>query len=410
MNTVIYSKYSNERNPRLAVRTDILEDEEKRRCVRKYPEFPQGAEHVESIYRRYESFSRLLEGSCLRYNRCERIHGGVELEYLEGETLEEHLLAVKKHQGTEACVKELLEFLHFVKELHVGEEFHKTEAFMQVFGDVNLCEGTECAACTNIDLICGNIVITGEFLTAIDYEWSFDFPIPVKYLLFRIIFYFSDHAGRGTEFESFDLYGKMGITRDEIRVFEAMETSFQQYVCKNHTPVRDLYDDISDGVFEVKDNFTKENLQIYFDFGEGFSEKNSKLFALKHEKIRIWIDLPPGVKALRLDPGNLAGMAELRELRFDNQVKRAAFSLREGVAADKWLYMGESDPNMILEDIPEGAKSLLVDLRLIPVDKNTMAGMKRLMKKYLKQKKTLNEMQNTKVWKLYRKYREYREK
>lgn len=111
MKKIIYSKYSNERNHCLAIRTDILEDEEGVRYVRKLPEFPEGKLHVEAIYHWYEAFSRVLEGTKLSYNVCSLIPGGVELEYLTGETLEEHLLSVEKKQGIEPCAEELLDYL-----------------------------------------------------------------------------------------------------------------------------------------------------------------------------------------------------------------------------------------------------------------------------------------------------------
>ena len=49
MKKVIYSKYSNERNHCLAIRTDILQDEDGVRYVQKLPEFPEGKLHVEAI-------------------------------------------------------------------------------------------------------------------------------------------------------------------------------------------------------------------------------------------------------------------------------------------------------------------------------------------------------------------------
>ena len=183
MKKVIYSKYSNERNHCLAIRTDILQDEDGVRYVQKLPEFPEGKLHVETIYHWYQVFSRELEGTKLSYNVCSLIPGGVELEYLTGETLEEHLLSVEKEQGIGSCAEELLEYLEFVKSLHKGAVFEITEGFREVFGEPELPEGTICAPFSNIDLVCGNILLTGEKWTAIDYEWSFDFPIPVNFIL-----------------------------------------------------------------------------------------------------------------------------------------------------------------------------------------------------------------------------------
>ena len=103
----------------------------------------------------------------------------------------------------------------------------------------------------------------------------------------------------------------MGITEAERRAYEAMETSFQKYVCRRHTPIRDLYQDISAGSLQVADRFPQEMLQVYFDCGNGYTEENSRLFQMKHRdcwQLEEEIPLPEGVKSLRLDPGYRACM------------------------------------------------------------------------------------------------------
>lgn len=410
MKTVIYSKYSNERNHQLAIRTDILEDESGKRYVRKVSEFPEGQMHIADLYHWYKTFSKLCGGTKLSYNRCEIIPEGVELEYLTGETLEEHLLKVQKEKGTEACVEELLEYLNLIRELHTGAVFEPTAEFQEVFGKAEWNVGTVCAPSSNIDLVCSNILLTGETWTAIDYEWSFDFAIPVNYLLYRIIFYFTDHAGRGREFQEFALYEKMGITEEQQREFERMETCFQQYVCRDHIPVRDLYDDISEGVYRMNDTFGKQVLQVFFDYGEGFSEENSTTYPMDNWEIRRSISLPKGLKALRVDPGSAAGVAELRELRFDDSSERVPFTLREGAIVGKRLYLGDNDPNILINEIPEHAESLYMNLQMYPVEEVQMEEISRIAKEYVRQKQVIREMQNTKVWKLYQKYRNSRER
>jgi hypothetical protein len=427
MKTVIYSKYSNERNPALAIRTDILEDEKGKRCVQKRWEFPEGQEHVEKLCKWYDVFSKMTQGTQLSYNRCEKVPGGVELEYVAGENLEEHLLTVMREQGLDACAQEFLDYLNLVKSLHSGEIFKMTEEFRAVFGEAGLLEGTPCAPCSNIDLVCGNILLDGEKRTVIDYEWSFDFPIPAKYLLFRIIFYFTDHADRGTEFKSYDFLGKMGITPEEVKVFECMETRFQQFVTRNHVPIRDLYQEVSDGVFWPEDVFAREVLQIYFDLGEGFCEENSISYQMLfdgHWHIRKEIPLPKGLKTLRVDPGNRGTLVKLKQFRFDCQENRAPFTMKEGAAVGDWLYMQGMDPNLFVTEIPEKAKNFLVELEVYPQEEKTAAELDHLAKEYVRQKRALRdakealrereqmmkEMENTKVWKMYRKYRDMKEK
>ena len=75
-----------------------------RRRVRKEALYPEGREHVENICRWYALFSEQCRGTNLRYNHCEKTPEGIELEYVEGITLEDHLANLEKEQGTEAMI------------------------------------------------------------------------------------------------------------------------------------------------------------------------------------------------------------------------------------------------------------------------------------------------------------------
>lgn len=47
-----------------------------------------------------------------------------------------------------------------------------------------------CAEITNIDIVCDNVMLT-EPITLLDYEWTFEFPVPCEYVRigsFTIIF------------------------------------------------------------------------------------------------------------------------------------------------------------------------------------------------------------------------------
>lgn len=64
-----------------------------------------------------------------------------------------------------------------------------TEKFKEVFGDVTLPDGLMAREYSNIDLIFENVIL-GDKYTIIDYEWSFGFPVPVEYIMFRSVFTF----------------------------------------------------------------------------------------------------------------------------------------------------------------------------------------------------------------------------
>ncbi|MCD8397838.1 MAG: hypothetical protein LUD12_11790 [Lachnospiraceae bacterium] len=410
MKTIIYTKYSNERSPLFSIRTDILEEEISRsssgqtsdepecsnaaampeakiplRCVRKTPIYPEGKEHLQALYRHYQSLSALTDGTKLSWNRCIPLEDGVELEYIEGESLEEQLLFTLHTEGTDACAKEFLDCLHFLRSLHTGAKFAPCDEFRRVFGDVSLPSGTDCAPCTDIDLLCENILVSKGHWIAIDYEWSFDFPIPVNFLLYRVILHFTDNANRGEEFRRFDFMGQMGITEEEKTAFAAMEAHFQKYILQGHVPIRNLYSAVSDGYSLIEDHFASEALQVYFDYGDGFCEDNSVLYRMhkdSHWYLRQEIPLPAQVKAMRIDPGYHASIVHLSEFRFDSQMEQPSFLLREGTAIDDWIYFSEEDPNIFLTEIPADAKSFLIAFESYCPDQAPLNEVSRLARNY----------------------------
>ncbi|MCD8337923.1 MAG: hypothetical protein LUD18_11795 [Lachnospiraceae bacterium] len=384
MKTIIYSKYSNERSRAFSIRTDILE-EGNFRCVRKTPVYPEGKAHIQALYRHYQLLSALTEGTRLSWNRCVPAADGVDLEYIEGESLEEQLLFTLHTQGIDVCAREFLDCLRFIRSLHTGARFAPSEEFCQVFGDASLPVGTECAPCTDIDLLCENILVSEGRWIAIDYEWSFAFPIPVNFLLYRVILHFTDNANRGEEFRRFDFMGQMGITEEEKTAFAAMEAHFQQYILQGHVPIRNLYPAISDGYWLPEEHFSPEDLQIYFDYGDGFREENSVLYRMQEKPywhLRQEIPLPDNVKALRVDPGYHASLVHLSEFRFASVTGQAAFFLREGTVLGDWIYFSESDPNIFVTDIPQDAKSFLVTLESYQPGQAPLEEINRLAREY----------------------------
>ena len=73
--------------------------------------------------------------------------------------------------------------------------FDRTPEFAEVFGEGKLPEGIPCAAVSDVDMIFSNIFVESgkaaadSAWTVIDYEWTFAFPIPKKYLIYRAIYF-----------------------------------------------------------------------------------------------------------------------------------------------------------------------------------------------------------------------------
>ena len=107
---------------------------------------------------------------------------------------------------------------------------YATEEFLKVFkvkSDVKF----HCHEKSYLDLILGNMfIIDGEF-TVIDYEWIFDFPIPLEYIFFRVFNYhlFSNNVIR--EFTSFEeIFDHFNLDIKYLKLFRTWECNFLRHI------------------------------------------------------------------------------------------------------------------------------------------------------------------------------------
>ena len=95
-------------------------------------------------------------------------------------------------------------------------------------------------ALTNMDRIFSNILLTGEEWSFIDYEWTFDFPVPIHFVLYRAFFLAANEIPDAACIAFEPMMDRLGIGKEEYQEYAKMEAHFQQYIRGNETPVRDL--------------------------------------------------------------------------------------------------------------------------------------------------------------------------
>ena len=89
MTRTIFSKYSNERQRRFQIRTDIVQNEQGDRTVRKYALKEEGKEHLLHIVDMYQGLSLHFNDPGISF--CESLlkENYVESPFIEGVTLQE---------------------------------------------------------------------------------------------------------------------------------------------------------------------------------------------------------------------------------------------------------------------------------------------------------------------------------
>lgn len=400
---LIYSKYSNERSRYFSIRTDIFEDNEERYVI-KHAIHTEGQAHVNNIVRWYKELSDIYKDAPFEFNKCAKCEEGVRFEYVEGDTLENYLDELIKEGRTEEAVEKLCDYLNQLAEVHEKNEFSMTKEFIKVFGEHTFGENLKCAAVTNIDMVCGNYILASKPVV-LDYEWTFDFPIPGLYVIYRTIHYYVESSPSRQGMDVDNLYKKYHITDDLQKIFKQMEISFQNYITGTHIPVRDLFAEMTPGV-ESNGVAGKSTLQIYFSKGDEYQEKNSLRFPISDGDVNLTIEVPAGYDQMRIDPGETACAVLIEKLTFNKRkVSLEKSIVTSGVMNGKWAYIPQNDPGIHDITIPSEGGKLKIVLKIYPGNIELIKRMCDVGRENQSLKNLIQDMRNTKVWKLYQAYR-----
>jgi hypothetical protein len=116
-----------------------------------------------------------MENGCLKY------------DYLPYQSLL-RIIEMQFQQGCPSIADKMIKtYIDKVKALK--SIYTVPKEFYQIIGLNSTHDNTKllCLCCGLLDLTPRNILVNGERWVAVDFEWSFDFPIPVVFLLFRAI-------------------------------------------------------------------------------------------------------------------------------------------------------------------------------------------------------------------------------
>lgn len=350
---ILYTKYSNERNPQFSISTSIVRDEDGNLSVYKKPMSEQAVIHLKKMVKWKDKLNSIYLESELSPNMCTEITEGLEFEYLNGITLENKLDSLLEQNALD----ELFDIMeHYFEEIKKGkgqQRFIITDEFAEVFGNADLPDGLMSLPVTDIDMLFGNIMLNDK-MNILDYEWTFDFPIPVNYVIFRALHYYLGLSTAREQLKQHNLYDKFGISQVEVSQYLKMEENFQNFILQDFIPIRFLYDDMSPGSISICDMPTgqfgkeeKSRLQIFWQLGETFSEANSRLFPCNEDGMfDVSFNIPDEVEWLRIDPGEHAGLLYLEDFSVNGST--IDFAVPDGWICDsKLVFFSHTDPQII---------------------------------------------------------------
>lgn len=451
MKKMVFSKYSNERARRFAIRTDIMSDESGKLTVYKKNLYPEGQKHIENIYSWYRKLQEIYKDTGISLNHCDYLGDRVVFEYLSQYTLEHELNHLLRKRDLAQFSDRLFSYINEVEKGKMTQPFVKTPEFVETFGDVEVREALS-AEVTNIDMVLNN-ALCDEKWTMIDYEWTFDFPIPANFVIYRILHYFINSSPYRAQLDNMDLFEKVNISLEERVVFAEMEQHFQTHFLlsdkkqdKLIVPIRELHDEISPGSVDLKHVYNAEKkkqeapIQLFMSSNYSFSEENSAIVIRNiTSRVLIHLQLSPGTEFLRIDPLEYSCMVTDFEISDENGEPLPILNTNGILIKNSQLFFIDDDPQIIIGGLGEKKavsmsfqvkevvaqerfmfESILSERQLfekkindldqsvvqLNEEKNNYETQISVMNDELAhQKQVITNMENTKIWKAYEKYK-----
>ena len=238
---LIFSKYSDSRDNEYKIRTSILIDKRGNKKVEKIPLNKKSINHIEKIYNNYAILKSQYENSDFHLETCRKLDNKIEFDYIEGKTFVEILNEEFDKNGLEAVIERIKELKEKLYKLSNNEKFEISEEFKKVFGSVKLDENKKCIKPANIDFIGTNLIYSNGKFHIIDYEWVFNFYIPIDYIVYRTIFYYQDENVYKNKINLRKILEKLEISVQEEEKYYKMELQFDKYVRSKEYILEKLY-------------------------------------------------------------------------------------------------------------------------------------------------------------------------
>ena len=257
MRQVEYAKCSMERKEEYRIITTI-EAEESHRYVIKRAANLNAVPHVDRMLA-YKFYEQQYGREKIRFTPCRKLENGmVEFDYIEGTLLDDIL-----HQAiTSMDWDKILEIIREVADIlyHIPNRkpFAYSKEFTERYGEIPELIGMDAGEGLDIDLIAENIIDDQEgYWNVIDYEWTMNYAVPVKYIMFRFLYYQSRLKFIPAEYWN-EVLRISDISDEEWVLFHAMDMKFFQSI--SQYSLSDLYQLFGRDVIEIDYHKLKEAL------------------------------------------------------------------------------------------------------------------------------------------------------
>ncbi len=334
----IYCKYSNDRADEFKIRTDIVVDKLGRKIIKKHPLTEAAIDHVFGMQDAYYGLRERYRGGDLEVNDCQLDEKGrcAIFSFVNGIPLTALF---------DACL-----------------ESDDMESFNALFREYMRRIGYRADyPVTDYDLIFPNILVNGPIWTIIDYEWTYGKCIPAKEIAFRALYSYKLEDRNREKLDVKELYDKIELSDEDIKNLLSEEAEFQKYVTGRRKSTVELWKMIGRNAIvpkelqgQVETARSAEEIQIYVDEGDGYSEDDS-IFPDnsydEHNIVTVDVECNDQVQNIRIDPAFGACIVTLKQILWNGiSVEESGMHMTihpngSWISEDSMVF-GTDDPNI----------------------------------------------------------------
>ena len=244
MEKVLYAKYSNQRKREFAIATIILEKDNIKHVLKRAL-YPKENENLKNMQMAFRSLENIFKQTSFKVAACEYVGEGlVRFDYIQGLTLEEYIrdkMSDGDFEGVCDELKRLVDELFANSYLH---NFEVSDTFIDIFGERDFSHTLHAFDLSNVDMIFDNLIINDKRFVMVDYEWVFEFMIPIEFILFRSFLHSITLQSLNRE-QKDKILNILHVSADDMDVFNEMEFRFQNFVKGRYRDINIVYDAIN---------------------------------------------------------------------------------------------------------------------------------------------------------------------
>ncbi|MBR6402643.1 MAG: glycosyltransferase [Eubacterium sp.] len=231
MSELLYAKYNSIRKPQYQLATFIRQDGD-RKFVVKHPIVPKAKYQMDAIKANFKTVEGLYKN--IMPIPYEESGEDIIFKFVKGTPVLEPIDAASEEMDSIVDkLKNAIDVIYSYKEEYISK-FEMTDDFANVFGKegTEALVGKDAVRISNFDSIYDNFISVEDKIYCIDYEWVFEFPIPMDFLKYRTLkYYYEDEVHQySARIERDEFLKLFGFSEEDIKLYDGMEYGFQEYV------------------------------------------------------------------------------------------------------------------------------------------------------------------------------------